>query len=180
MKARSGFRSGAEASRKSKKPFTGWREEPIRCEGCGEERSYYDFIGDNEFCNYCVFNQPLGVEAYRVKQKGGDRMGLKEWASKEKSRVEEERKKSFPPSWKPPIGTSTVQILDDEVRDISGQYGPAKVFSVKVKGTKQSWIINEKSPVLRQLITMISQGVMRLRVIRTGTKMATRYQLEKA
>lgn len=107
-------------------------------------------------------------------------MGLKEWAGKEKAKVEAERKGSFPPSWKAPVGTSTIQVLDDEVRDISGQYGPAKVFSVKVKGTKQSWIINEKSPVLRQLITLLAAGVTKLKVTRTGTKMATRYQLEKA
>lgn len=170
MKARSGFRSGEEASRLSKRPFTRWRDELVRCEGCGRELSFYAFPKYSDLCFYCT-GEP-------TKEEIG--MGLEEWAKKESARVEKERKGSFPPSWKAPTGTSTVQVLDDEVRGISGQYGPAKVFGVKVKGTKQSWIVNEKSPVLRQLITMLAAGVTKLKVTRTGTKMATRYTLERA
>ena len=166
-----GYRSGAEASWRSKKPFTNWRYEPVQCEGCLQTRSFYDFPKYGDLCLYCTGDK---------KEEEMVDMGLKDWAKKESARVEEQRKGSFPPTWKPPTGTSVVQILDEEARSISGQYGPATVFAVKVKGVAHSWIINEKSPVLRQLITMLSQGVMKLRVTRVGTKMATRYKLEKA
>lgn len=177
MKARSGFRSGGEASRKSKRAFAPWREQPVRCERCGEDRSFYDFTSDNELCDYCVGMQgPL----YWENKKGDGSMGLKDWAKKESESIEKERRDSFPPTWTVPQGTSTVQVLDEEARDITTRYGPAVVFAAKVKGTKHSWIINKTSPMLRQLITLLATGATKIRVTRTGTKMQTRYTLEKA
>lgn len=53
---RSGWRSGYEASQRSKKPFAPWRYQPCQCEMCGEvlpTASYQDFCPKCDFCRGC-------------------------------------------------------------------------------------------------------------------------------
>lgn len=53
---RSGWRSGGEASRKSKKPFTNWRLLPTECEMClaiYPTAEYQFFCPTCDFCRRC-------------------------------------------------------------------------------------------------------------------------------
>ena len=109
--------------------------------------------------------------------KGGEMMSLKSWAKKEQSKLDEQRKMKFK-NFKPAVGTTKVQILDEDIREISGQYGDATIFAVKVAGKKMDWLVNNRSPVKRRLVELLAQGIMVVNVIRVGKGLSTRYTIE--
>lgn len=56
LKQKSGWRSGGEASRKAKKPFTNWRLLPTECELCLRiypTAEYQFFCPTCDFCRRC-------------------------------------------------------------------------------------------------------------------------------
>jgi len=50
---RSGWRSGGQASQKSKKPFSNWRYQPCQCEMCGVTYPTAEYRFFCPICNFC-------------------------------------------------------------------------------------------------------------------------------
>ena len=54
-----------------------------------------------------------------------------------------------------------------------------KIIPVVVAGTRMHWWVNTKNPIYRELISAIASGQTHFKVLQTGTKKDTRYNLVK-
>lgn len=54
-----------------------------------------------------------------------------------------------------------------------------KIIPVVVAGTRMHWWVNVKNPIYREIITAIQNGQTHFKILQTGTKKDTRYNLVK-
>lgn len=106
---------------------------------------------------------------------------LQKWAkatgkSLDEIRQEQLEELGYKTLWKPPVGSSTVEIdVNEEPRDIKSQYGASTVFRIKVGGKVLDWAVNHRSPVLREIVNNIAEGHTKFEIVRTGKGQSTRY-----
>lgn len=108
-------------------------------------------------------------------------MDLKEWAREQKAKRDLAREQFSKDSFKAKVGTQIIELLPTEPRHITGQYGEATILEIKGDGGKaRTWLINDRSPLLRDIAEQVAKGVMKLKMTRTGAGKATRYEVEAA
>jgi len=118
-------------------------------------------------------------------------MGIQDWAQKSAQKQAEERKarsaeKGYEEFLKLPNGTSTLEFVGDEPREVTGNYGPQTIFKVKctLKGVGEKtydWAVSNKSySLLQAVVGLLAQGVTRINVTRIGSGMDTRYEVTEA
>jgi len=107
-------------------------------------------------------------------------MSLDVMASNALEAAEQRRKEIAKDAWKPSGGENLIQL--DATRKVrllkGGQYGDAVIVPIIVKGKKKTWLINQRSPVVRELAEAIKQKIYKVRIDRTGQGKATRYDVK--
>ena len=117
-------------------------------------------------------------------------MEAQKWA-KEMMEEEETRRQAafkergYEEFWKPPVGTSTVEVIAGP-RPITSKFGDSLVFRIKYKPKggrlkEYDWAVNRKSySLLRALGALLADGVMKIEITRTGEGVGTRYVVNPA
>jgi len=112
-----------------------------------------------------------------------EQTNIKEWASKEAERIEEERKKKLQEkgyrefyTWR--RGENKFEVTsNEEPRVLEGQYGLQKVFRIRAEDKDLDLPVNLRSPVYRMVVQGISSGKMNFNILKSGEGTAVRYEL---
>lgn len=108
---------------------------------------------------------------------GGVIVKANSFAEKMRKDVEQQRKEKFGDTWKPEEGENIITVdKDGDFREMDGQFGPGVV--IPLKKPKADWLVNKKSPVVREVAKLIANKQYTMNIIRAGEKKSTRYSVK--
>lgn len=61
-----------------------------------------------------------------------------------------------------------------------GKFGTQAILEADINNERYSWGINLKSPLWKQLLDVLAQGINPITLIRAGTGQSTRYSIKEA
>jgi hypothetical protein len=96
----------------------------------------------------------------------------------DKAREEALKQKGFQPFFKFPQGETVVEFKKQTPRP-NPRFPQNKVFRIVVDGEEYDLSVNSRSPLYRDILNVLSQGVTKVKVIRVGQGRDTRYTVMK-
>lgn len=100
--------------------------------------------------------------------------------------VEEKRKelfkeKGYEELWIAPVGETKIIIdVKEGIREVKTQNGMRDIIRIKVAGQPYDWMINPTSRYYIKILEFVNSGKTKLKVIRVGEKLQTRYSILEA
>ena len=111
-------------------------------------------------------------------------MSIERWKQEQLAEIQKRRTKALrdkgrQPFWKIPEGTTKITLQSVLPTDYNkGQFGPQKLFSIKVKGEEYALGVRETSPLYRRLVQLLATRSVDIEIIRAGTGKDTRYSVK--
>jgi hypothetical protein len=138
-----------------------------------------------ECCLNCSVRKKLKEGRFDMTKKE-----FQKWIETENQKLAEERQQrmkemGFVELLRLPIGESILTFQPEEPRTVNTKYGERKVFKVmiwkngQVEDKTYDFMINEKSPLYRSIISQLANGNNTITIVRSGEGKATRYSVKK-
>lgn len=91
------------------------------------------------------------------------------------------KEKGFDPLWNAPEGESRITVIVDAgIRTVNTKNGVRDVVKIKIGRETFDWMINPATGYYATILNLVTSGKTKLKVVRTGQKLQTRYSILEA
>ena len=91
------------------------------------------------------------------------------------------KEKGYDQLWNAPEGQSTIEVQTKAgIRTVNTKNGVRDIIKIVVNGETYDWMVNPTTGYYAKILQLVTGGATKIKVVRTGQKLQTRYSILEA